>query len=129
MDSSRLGKDPNGTDVVFGGARTCLYDAAKIGLLMSNEGKYKNKQIISESWINQSVTPSEKAPYYGYLWWLDYGSEDKNYAATGDGGQLTIVFPDLNLVFLRRQYCNNTQGSDMTWLPGLLKKIPPIISN
>ncbi|MCX2718099.1 serine hydrolase domain-containing protein [Lentiprolixibacter aurantiacus] len=128
MDSTSLYKAASGEDVVYGGARTTVDDAVKIGLLMLNGGRYNNKQIISEEWVKKSTTPSEKAPYYGYLWWLDNNSEDKNYAATGDLGKLTIVFPDLNLVFVRRQSCNQDISGNMPWMgPDYLKLIASVL--
>ena len=128
MDSTRLGMDPIGHDMVYGGAFTTLDDAANIGMLMINGGKYNNKQIVSESWIRKSITPSEKAPFYGYLWWLDYNSEYKSFAATGDGGQMTIVFPELDLVFLRQQSCNLEKSGNMTWMgPDFLKLIATVV--
>jgi CubicO group peptidase (beta-lactamase class C family) len=128
MDSSRLGKDPKGNDVVFGGAITTVDDAAKIGLLMANEGKYDGKQIISEAWINKSLAPSKTASFYGYLWWLDNNSENKNFAATGDFGQMTIVFPDLDLIYLRKQSCNKELSGNMKWMgPDFLTLISSIV--
>lgn len=128
MDSTRLGKDPTGHDVVFGGAITTLDDAVKIGMLMINDGKYDKRQIVSESWINKSITPSEKASFYGYLWWLDNNSENKNYAATGDFGQMTIVFPELDLVFMRQQSCNKEESGNMKWMgPVFLKLIASVV--
>ena len=130
MDSSSLAKDPSGNDVVFGGARTTIEDASKIGLLMSNNGKYDGQQIVSENWIKKSVTPGEHASYYGYLWWIDNNSENKNFAATGDFGQLTIIFPDLDLIFLRQQSCNKDISGNMTWMgPAFLELIASVVKN
>ena len=128
MDSTRLAMDPIGHDMVYGGASTTLDDAANIGMLMINGGKYDNKQIVSESWIKKSIIPSEKASFYGYLWWLDYNSEYKSFAATGDGGQITIVFPELDLAFLRQQSCNLEKSGNMTWMgPDFLKLIATVV--
>lgn len=97
---------------------------------MMNNGIHDNEQIVSESWIKKSVSPSEKAPYYGYLWWLDNNSENKNYAATGDFGQMTIVFPNLELVYIRRQSCNKDISGNMKWMgPDFLKLLSSIIKD
>ena len=128
MDSTSLAKDPIGNDMVYGGALTTLDDAANVGMLLINRGKYGNKQIVSESWIEKTITPSEKASFYGYLWWLDYNSEYKSFAAMGDGGQLTIVFPELDLVFLRQQSCNLEISGNMKWMgPDFLKLITSVV--
>lgn len=129
MDSTRLHTLPSGEDVVFGGARTTIDDAVNIGLLMLNEGRHNNRQIVSSEWVKKSITPSEKASYYGYLWWIDNNSEDKYFAATGDGGKLTIVFPDLNLVFVRKQSCNLKNSGNMSWMgPDYLKLIASVVN-
>lgn len=117
MDSTRLTHDGAGNVVAYGGGITTLQDAAQIGLLMSNAGQYQGRQIVSAAWVKASITPSRMAPYYGYLWWLDNASTYKNYAATGDLGQMTIVFPELDLIFLRRQNCDVSPASvSMRWM-------------
>lgn len=129
MDSTRLRKDgAEKNDIVYGGAVTTIQDAAKIGLLMLNKGMYNGKRIVSGDWIKKSVTGSKSANYYGYLWWIDSFSEDKNYAAMGDFGQLTIVFPDLDLIFLRQQTCDKTEFKKMEYMgPQFLKRIASVI--
>lgn len=117
MDSTSLGKDSSGSFIVYGGCRTTVEDAAQVGKLMLNKGQCQGKQIIPAQWIERSVSPSKLAPYYGFLWWLDYQSAHKNYAATGDLGQMTIVFPDLGLVFVRRQQCDlSPESVAMRWM-------------
>lgn len=132
MDSTSLWKDESGNDIVYGGARTTIEDASKIGLLMLNKGVYKGERIISEKWIQKSTAPSESAAFYGYLWWLSPAQRNtpmENYAATGDFGQLTIVFPNKNLIYLRQQSCNNNDPSkNMRWMgPDFLKLIGSVI--
>jgi CubicO group peptidase (beta-lactamase class C family) len=125
MDSTSLMRDSAGNFVAYGGCRTTMQDAAQVGLLMLNKGRHNDRQIVPAAWVERSVSPSEKAPYYGYLWWLDYQSAHKNFAATGDLGQMTIVFPELGLVFLRRQNCDTSPESiAMRWMgPNFLSLI------
>lgn len=130
MDSSKLVKDAAGNDIVFGGARTTISNAAKVGQLMMQKGKYNGNQIVSEKWVKESVSPGKLAPFYGYLWWIDNASPNHNYAATGDGGQLTIIYPDLELIFLRRQSCYPNGGHNMPWMgPYFLNLIADIVNN
>lgn len=43
----------------------------KIGQLMLEKGKWNNKQIIAESWINESLKSSQQFdPECGLLWWI-----------------------------------------------------------
>lgn len=128
MDSTHLGTDAVGNYIVYGGALTTVDDAMQIGLLMLNNGRYNGKQVVSSGWIEKSITPSKYASYYGYLWWIDNNSKFKNYAATGDFGQMTIVFPELELVYIRRQSCNKDISGNMTWMgPKFLELIISII--
>lgn len=118
MDSTRLVKDQSGNYVMYGGAQTTVQDAAKIGQLVLNNGNYKNKQVVSEDWISRMLTPSKTAKYYGYLWWISpshIGKPLENYAAMGDMGQLTVVYPNKNLVYVRQQSCKKEGIPNMSW--------------
>lgn len=128
MDSTYLVKDDKGNDIVFGGAKTTIRDASKIGILMMQNGMYNGNRVVSEKWIKASLTPGKHASYYGYLWWLDNVSPNHNYAATGDGGKLTIVYPELDLLFLRNQTCFPDGGHNMPWMgPYFLNLIADIV--
>lgn len=129
MDSTNLGVDPSENYIVFGGAITTITDAMMVGKLMMNDGMHDGKQIVSKQWIKDSITPSENASFYGYLWWIDNNSKNRSYAAMGDGGQLTIIFPDLELMFLRRQSCNKDKGNFARFMgPKFLEMITAGIS-
>ncbi len=86
-------------------------DMAKIGLLMLNEGKWNNKQVISSEWIRKSTTKQVENEDYGYLWWLVSrkidGNEVKGYFANGWGSQFIIVVPGFELVMV-------TTGNNMS---------------
>ena len=98
-------------------------DHARFGLLYLNNGKWKNKRIISEEWINKSIKPSQTNPEYGYMWWInskdgeDYAISDwKNvptnvYYGAGFGGNYIVVIPDENMVVVGRWLGRNTIGT------------------
>jgi len=45
---------------------------ARFGLLALNKGKWKNEQILNESFFNAGISSSQSInPSYGYLWWLN----------------------------------------------------------
>ncbi|PKL85922.1 MAG: hypothetical protein CVV22_05160 [Ignavibacteriae bacterium HGW-Ignavibacteriae-1] len=129
IDSTSFSKDSAGNIVVFGGCTTTVQNAHKIGLLMLENGSFNRERIVSQKWIKESTTPNSKVPYYGYLWWIDKNSKYWNYAATGDIGQMIIVFPELDLVFVRRQSCDLSQASrNMSWMgPVFLEHIFNIV--
>ncbi len=81
-------------------------DLTKFGLLMLNKGKWNGKQIIAESWIEESTEPQIISDYplntdYGYLWRLlerdVNGKKMKTIEAWGNGGQFLIIIPELDM--------------------------------
>jgi CubicO group peptidase (beta-lactamase class C family) len=129
MDSTRLRKDLSGKNyLVYGGAPTTLQDAAQFGKMMLNNGMLNGQRIVSVEWIEKSTTASGLAPFYGYLFWIDSFTENRNYAAMGDLGQMTIVYPELELIFLRRQKCNPSKFSKMEWMgPDFVRLVASVI--
>ena len=119
MDSTRLAKDETGNDIVFGGAITTIEDAAQLALMVMNKGIYKGRRIVSEAWVEQSTTPSGPVPYYGYLWWLSpehTGTPKEHYTAMGDRGKVTMIFPEKDLIYLRRNSCMDLSRKNMNWM-------------
>jgi len=86
----------------------------KIGAVFLHRGFWKDKQIISDSWVEKSAAsygnnhginvpgePSGKLGY-SYSWWTkDFvysGRKIRMYTASGWGGQHIMVLPELNAV-------------------------------
>lgn len=111
----------NMTDLPIGyGMKISSRDAAKLGQLMLNKGKWGGKQIISEQYINEMIKPSflEANSGYGYLVWLNNslgkwnrpfksgtGSMIPNapedmFMATGFYGRFIFVIPSLDIVIV-----------------------------
>ncbi|MGY4474140.1 serine hydrolase domain-containing protein [Bradyrhizobium sp. USDA 3364] len=101
----------NGKVAAASGLRLRPRDAAKIGQLVLNGGKWNGRQIVSADWITQSIAPRFQAVgyfggtlFYGYQWWvgrsLAGGKEVRWVGAFGWGGQRIIVVPDLDLVMM-----------------------------
>ena len=77
-------------------------DMLKIGQLYLNEGKWKEKQLISPDWVETSTKKhlSGSFPFfadYGYLWWVQNVNKHNTYFAGGIGGQYIVVIPDLKI--------------------------------
>jgi CubicO group peptidase (beta-lactamase class C family) len=53
-------------------------DWARFGLLYQNNGLYNNEQILSEEWIQQTITLTGSNQYsdYGYHFWLNTGKNN-----------------------------------------------------
>ena len=88
-----------------GGYRLLPRDFAKLAQLMLDDGRWHGKQIVSREWARRStaalrdLTPSQQ---YGYLWnsvVYDYnGRKIRAFFAGGNGGQISMAIPDLDLV-------------------------------
>jgi len=62
----------NGNLEYWNGLQLLPRDMAKIGLLVLNDGKWHNKQVVSKEWIRESIKSHvAESPYfnYGYHWW------------------------------------------------------------
>lgn len=98
MASSSLSTDGVGNGHTFLGLQSTCRDLARFGWLVVEDGRWGEQQIVSEAWLDRSLTPSQELnPAYGYLWWLnDPGSQGET--ATGQAaaraGQLAPGAPD-----------------------------------
>jgi CubicO group peptidase (beta-lactamase class C family) len=88
--------------------RLSARDLARLGQLFLQEGKWNNKQVISQKWINESTTSysgAGKDTGYGYLWWTleDFKEEyGKVYTALGVGSQVVAAVPSAGIVIVQR---------------------------
>jgi CubicO group peptidase (beta-lactamase class C family) len=85
-------------------------DFAKIGRLYLNKGKYKGKQIVPESWVNQSINIGAEKPAsvkgwqksaHHYLWWIPQEDDNGDYAAEGMLGQRLYIDPKTNTIIVQ----------------------------
>ncbi|MEP7274206.1 MAG: serine hydrolase [Acidobacteriota bacterium] len=79
-------------------------DMARFGYLFLRQGKWDNKQLISQKWVALSMTPASIKEDYGFLWWLKKWPEAKGitFAARGAGGNVIWADPDNDLVVVLR---------------------------
>lgn len=79
-------------------------DMAKIGLLVANKGRWKQQQVVSARWIEQSTAKQTQVDQidYGFLWWRFpfqvNGKTVEAVTASGNGGQTIFIFPSLSVV-------------------------------
>lgn len=94
-------RQKNGVEKTFCCINARARDFAKLGRLFLNKGNWNGQQILSESWVNQSITPDEENGgdgFYENQWWL---KENGAYAAEGILGQYIHVNPEQNMVIVR----------------------------
>lgn len=93
-----------------GGLWISTRDEARFGYLFLRRGKWKDKQLISESWIKAATNPGRLGPDYGYLWWLNTkgklspSAPRTSFAALGYGSNIIWVDPENDLVVVWRWY-------------------------
>jgi CubicO group peptidase (beta-lactamase class C family) len=78
-------------------------DYAKLGRLYLNGGNWNGRQVISQSWIEQStkVDTSEGSPWnYQYQWWLA-SREGGDYMAIGHLEQYLYINPEKRVIIVR----------------------------
>ncbi len=100
--------------VVTGGMNSTLRDAARFALMIRDEGRVKNKQLIPSAWINSALNIDEKLkshmtanPKYGEeswkayhnMWWI-LDSEKGEFCATGIHGQVIYINRSKNIVMV-----------------------------
>ncbi|MHA4278411.1 MULTISPECIES: serine hydrolase domain-containing protein [Bacillus cereus group] len=88
--------DPNGISTGGWGLTLTVRDMAKFGQLYLNEGIHNGKQILSKSWIKESIAMNSNQ--YGYLWWLREEEGVYSYCAMGDGGNIICCITERELV-------------------------------
>lgn len=101
--------DNTGMEVALGGLNMSLRDYAKIGQLALHKGNWKGTQLVSEDWINRSITPdaphlmpgkqehSNNVQGYGFQWWIPEIHEGDFYAV-GIHDQYVYVQPNAEIV-------------------------------
>jgi CubicO group peptidase (beta-lactamase class C family) len=121
-------------------------DMAKIGLLVLNDGKWQDKQIVSKEWIRESTkphVPESKFFDYGYQWWhhsknnLQWWKEPNAVSlkehdlitALGHGGQYIMIIRDLNLVIVTTASDFESGQMARSKIPMVIEKIIPIFED
>jgi CubicO group peptidase (beta-lactamase class C family) len=105
MTNYHLMLSPVGDVYGAGGHHFMPRDFMKLPQLMLNEGKWNGKQIFSREWARQSGAPLRnltRTQQYGWLWnSMEYqykGRKVRGFFAGGNGGQIFMGIPELDLV-------------------------------
>jgi CubicO group peptidase (beta-lactamase class C family) len=92
-----------------GGLFINAYDQARFGYLTLRNGKWNNKQILSEAWLKMARTPTSVQSTYGFMnFFLNtdkklYPSAPTSaFAHIGAGSNIVYVDPDNDLIIVAR---------------------------
>jgi CubicO group peptidase (beta-lactamase class C family) len=102
---ARWMQDPQG--IYFGGNEMLMTPRQMIefGELYLNDGKAGDRQVLPESWIEQTRVGRGRSRWgsdreYGYGFWIREFAGHKSYYAWGYGGQFIFIVPGRDLVIV-----------------------------
>jgi len=84
-----------------GGMIINAWDMARFGYLMLRNGKWKDRQLLSESWITLSSTPTPAKSDYGFMNW--YLNTDKKFLPAAPATAVTHVGNGTNIVYVDKE--------------------------
>jgi CubicO group peptidase (beta-lactamase class C family) len=92
-----------------GGFWASTRDHARFGYLLLRRGEWNGRRLLSDRWIELATTPTDIAPFYGYLWWLASPTSpvfprapQGSFFALGSGGNMIWIDPVRDLVVVTR---------------------------
>ena len=101
-------KSQNNFPAAASGLRLTSRSLLKFGLLYLNNGRWYDKQILTESWVNETLKTQilrendSETKGYSYLFWTQTDTVNnkafKLLAAKGLGGQRIFINKELNLI-------------------------------
>jgi CubicO group peptidase (beta-lactamase class C family) len=95
-------RDPQG--IFLGGNEMPMRprDMLRVGELYLNNGRYGDRQVISDAWVRASIEPRTFSRFgdreYGYGWWLRTLAGRQVFYAWGYGGQFIFIVPSVRTV-------------------------------
>ena len=109
LDGNRM-QSVSGGGHSGGGLFINTEDHARFGLLFLRLGKWNERQLLSQDWINKATQSSPSQKSYGYMWWLNKkgterywdGVPEDTFYASGFGGNYIIIVPEKDLVVVLR---------------------------
>jgi CubicO group peptidase (beta-lactamase class C family) len=90
-----------------GGLWINTLDHARFGLLFLRNGRWNDRQIISEQWVSEATRPQGARKDYGYLWWLNTtarwpAAPASSFSAQGAGDNTIWIDREHDLVVVWR---------------------------
>ena len=128
---------PTGEAYMGGGLYLRPRDELKLGQLYLAAGVWNGRRVVSKDWVQQSLvaysvfdpqTDFDASHEYGYGWHINHlssaGRVFRTYSAGGNGGQIVMVIPELDLVV---GFNGGSYGEFMKWYRWGLQLVPQYI--
>lgn len=81
-----------------GGMVLNAWDMARFGLLTLRRGNWGGKQLLSEAWVKQALTPTKAEPTYGFMNW--FVNTDRKYVPTAPADAFVHVGAGNNYIYV-----------------------------
>src|SRR5215813_13107546 len=85
------------------------YDMGRFGYLTLRRGKWKDRQLLSDKWVDWALTPTPAQPTYGFMnWFLNTNRQllpsapASAFVHIGNGTNMIFVDPEHDLVAVAR---------------------------
>lgn len=119
---------PDGQGYSAGGLQLRLRDFAKLAQLFLDHGTWRGTRVVGASWVDDAIAAHASLNHpddYGYGWWrITYHVGDRAYDAfyaSGNGGQLAIAIPSLDLVIA---FNGGSYNNFAAWRPVVEELVP-----
>jgi len=118
-----------------GGLYLSSEDLARIGYLFLHNGRWDNKQIVSEKWVKKSISPvvqdinpsnDRTDSGYGYQWWIP-SAKPFVFACNGYGGQFLMVAPEYDLIVVFNGWDIHDSRHSLSSFSALKDRIIPAV--
>ncbi|OUS25295.1 hypothetical protein A9Q99_22145 [Gammaproteobacteria bacterium 45_16_T64] len=96
-----------------------LRDWARLGLLYQNNGRWGDKQVLSEQWMDYSLSEGATNPSYGAFLWLNTGQwffndlPEDTIAFVGALERYVVIIPSLELIVVRVGFSHDRDEVDI----------------
>ena len=129
MNSMTIEADLAGNYVGSSYSWATARDWAKFGLLYLHKGNWNGEQLLNESWVTYSATPTNGSNgEYGAHFWLNAGGKYPNvpkdlYSCNGYQGQHVFIIPSRDIVIVRFGLAENPKFDVNIFLSEVLDAI------
>lgn len=114
------GVDGAGNVRMGGSLLLSVRDAARLGQLYLNRGRWADRQLIAPEYVSAAISPTPLRKGYGLLWWLNADrsvpdAPESMFFAAGALGQYCFVLPDHDMVIATMGFGRDPLSAQHAW--------------